>query len=135
MPVLLNYGGTSEEQIRCIIAERMRELESLKKARLGAEQAIYLAIALLGHDFTNPFWEAVLKLNQLRNKLAHNLQPEGVLERTREIARLLGKIDSHKEEKAQFEFALWSMFVILGSFIESASESSGSSAQSSETQS
>jgi hypothetical protein len=97
-----------EEQIRRIIAERLKNQDALKNAKLETEQAIHIAHALIGED-NFPFWKTALKLNTLRNLLAHNLEPSGIEDRVKHIVAEWGHEDSAPDLKGQLEHALFDM--------------------------
>lgn len=66
-----------ERLVREFINEKVPNPASLAKAKLECEQAIYLAMALSKAGHLDWYWQAAIKLNKLRNKLAHNLEPKG----------------------------------------------------------
>jgi hypothetical protein len=88
--IILKIHLLIEEQIRAFLDERLANAKSLKRADLTCHQAICLAEALSTEDIYPQVWEAARKLNELRNKIAHNLEPAGVLERMAEMCSLIG---------------------------------------------
>lgn len=88
--VILKIHLLIEEQIRAYVEERVASSASLKQADLTCHQAIWLAEALCKDDIRPNVWEAARKLNELRNKIAHNLEPAGVLERMSNFCTLIG---------------------------------------------
>jgi hypothetical protein len=75
-----------EQKIREFISERMLAPVALNDARLSAYQATCLGEALtLPNEEPRRLWSVLRKLNKLRNKLAHNLDPLGINERVEEI--------------------------------------------------
>jgi hypothetical protein len=75
-----------EQKIREFISERMLSPEALNDARLSSYQAFCLAEALtLPNAEPKSLWSILRKLNTLRNKLAHNVDPPGIQERVEEI--------------------------------------------------
>jgi hypothetical protein len=79
-----------EEQVRAFIDERLPNCRALDDAKLECQQAICLAEALSSEDIHPSVWEAARKLNSLRNQIAHNLEPEGVVDRMNHISTLIG---------------------------------------------
>jgi hypothetical protein len=49
-----------------------------------------LAEALSTEDIDSKVWEAARKLNSLRNQIAHNLEPKGVVDRICSITGIVG---------------------------------------------
>lgn len=88
--VILKLHLLVEEQVRAFLAERVKMPTQLKTAQLDCFQAICLAEALCAEDIHPQVWEAARKLNQLRNDVAHNLEPKGAAERMKNICTLLG---------------------------------------------
>jgi hypothetical protein len=99
-----------EEQVRLIGRERAPHSKYLEEATLTMHQAILVARAHVGDLETDAFWDALLKLNELRNRMAHQIEPKGVRDRVHHIIDLMGTESWHKEDPVQFEFALWTMF-------------------------
>lgn len=88
--VVLKIHLLVEEQIRAYVDERVASSSSLKQADLSCHQAICLAEALCMDEIHSNVWEAARKLNELRNKIAHNLEPAGALERMNNFCTLIG---------------------------------------------
>jgi len=88
--VILKIHLLVEEQVRSYIEERVSESVALKKAGLTCHQAIWVAEALCTENIHPNVWEAARKLNELRNRIAHNLEPAGVLERMSAFCTLIG---------------------------------------------
>lgn len=88
--VILKLHLLVEEQIRAFLAERVKAPALLKAAHLDCFQAICLAEALCEANIHPQVWEAAKKLNNLRNEVAHKLEPKGATERIVEICTLLG---------------------------------------------
>ena len=79
-----------EEQVRAFIDERLSNRRALEAADLECHQAICLAEALSTEDIHPNVWEAARKLNSLRNQIAHNLEPKGIVDRMINISGLIG---------------------------------------------
>jgi hypothetical protein len=98
-----------EEQVRAFVDERLANAEALKKTTLECHQAICLAEALSDEDIHPNVWEAARKLNSLRNSIAHNLEPSGVIDRMNNISRLIGlpnqplKIEEQSHKQAAID--------------------------------
>jgi hypothetical protein len=88
--IILKLHLLVEEQIRAFVDERVAHPQALEAAKLECHQAICLAEALSTEDIDSKVWEAARKLNSLRNQIAHNLEPKGVVDRIRKITALLG---------------------------------------------
>jgi len=75
-----------EQKIREFISERVLSPAAVDEAHLTSYQALCLAEALtLPNDEPKRLWSILRKLNALRNKLAHKLDPYGIQERAEEI--------------------------------------------------
>lgn len=75
-----------EQRIREFVSERMLSPTALDDAGLSSYQAICLAEALtLPNTEPKQLWDILRQINTLRNKLAHNLEPEGVQQRVEKI--------------------------------------------------
>lgn len=57
-------------------ASVMRDLSELKHARLSFDQLAHVTKALFVHPDDCWLWKAIEKLNSLRNKLVHHLEPD-----------------------------------------------------------
>jgi hypothetical protein len=88
--VILKLHLLVEEQVRAFIDERLHNGLALKPAKLECHQVICLAEALSKEDIHPSLWEAARKLTELRNKVAHIIEPAGVRERIGNICALIG---------------------------------------------
>lgn len=88
--VILKLHLLVEEQIRAFVDERLPNASALEAARLEYNQIICLAEAISTEDISPSVWEAARRLNTLRNQIAHNLEPHGVIDRMVHISALLG---------------------------------------------
>ena len=86
--VILKLHLLVEEQIRTYVDGRLPHKEKL--AKISCHQAICLAEALSTENINPAIWEAARKLNSLRNKIAHHLEPENILSQAKNIALLFG---------------------------------------------
>ncbi len=125
--VILKLHLLVEEQVRAFIDERLPNKEALEGAKLECHQAICLAESLSTEDIHPNVWEAARKLNSLRNQIAHNLEPRGVLDRMNIISTLIGlppellKIDGKTPEAAALEnlsFAVSVLYNELSLFVK-----------------
>jgi hypothetical protein len=116
-----------EEQVRAFVDERLTNRQALDDAELECHQAICLAEALSTEDIDPSVWEAARKLNSLRNHIAHNLEPKGVVDRMNNISTLIGlprevlKIDGKTAEAAALEnlsFAVSVLYHELSLFVK-----------------
>jgi hypothetical protein len=120
--VILKLHLLVEEQIRAFVDERLRSPEALKAAKLDCHQVICLAESLAGESVHHRFWEAARKLNELRNKIAHNLEPSGVIERMKNINSMLGRnpinATTPSELLEQFEFSVSTIYHCISGFVQ-----------------
>ncbi|KFX63846.1 hypothetical protein KBK24_0119300 [Burkholderia sp. K24] len=109
-----------EEQIHLIVRRHLRNPDALGK--LSCDKAISLAQALHppGHDPS--IWDAVRKLNILRNEIAHQL--DSVKRQEKMDALVLsfpGGFDSiAKTDQDRFELTIWSVFVAVSDLADQA---------------
>jgi hypothetical protein len=87
--VLLKAHLLVEEQVRAFVQERLVNPNALKKSRMTFSQVACLAEALSSEDIHENVWRAVKKLNQLRNDIAHELEPVQVEQQLREFCLLV----------------------------------------------
>ncbi|MDD5058641.1 MAG: hypothetical protein PHQ60_12295 [Sideroxydans sp.] len=66
-----------EELLRQLVDQALIKPMALKDARLETHQCICLAEAMFYDRVPSWLWDALKKLNSIRNKLAHNLNPVG----------------------------------------------------------
>jgi hypothetical protein len=116
--VILKLHLLVEVQVRAFVDERLPNSQALEAAQLECHQAISLAEALSTEDIHPNVWEAARKLNTLRNQIAHHLEPKGVVDRMRNIARLAGlppeleKIDGKTPEAAALANLIFSVMML-----------------------
>lgn len=123
--VLLKGHLLIEEQVRALIDHRLRNPDVLREAnsRFDTHKAIQLARAFFPPDHLLGVWDSVLKLNKLRNDIAHNLWPKSAL---------ADKIDSWvktapvnlqgiDEPEARFEMTLWILFEAISNLVDAPS--------------
>jgi hypothetical protein len=79
-PVLVVLKGhlLAEELLRDFVHARMLDPSKLLGARLTFSQYLCLAKALSPPGQNEKLWTSTKKLNDLRNKLAHQLEPEEI---------------------------------------------------------
>ena len=97
--VVLKLHLLVEEQIRAFVAERLVHPDALKAAKLTFHQASYLAQALSHEEIDSRIWDAAIKLNELRNDVAHQLDPPGAMQRMENICHQLGHHPQRRKGK------------------------------------
>lgn len=63
-----------EERLRGVLTRICRSPDELRAARLSFYQVLYLCRAIVGRP-DEPAWDFVGRLNEVRNRMAHNLEP------------------------------------------------------------
>jgi len=118
--VILKAHLLIEEQLRQLISERLKNPTSLDDARLEFHQCILLAQALFQPDFQSWLWTSLVKLNKIRNAIAHNLKPKGLSDRIGNLIQSFpsGFAETASDQQTRFEFTLWSMFDAVSSLVE-----------------
>lgn len=72
--VILRAHLLVEERLRDILARLSQASEELKAARLSFHQALCLCRAVIGRQ-DDPAWDFMARLNEVRNRIAHHLDP------------------------------------------------------------
>ena len=120
--IILKLHLLVEEQVRAYVDERLRSPEALKAAKLDCHQVVCLAESLAGDSVQPNFWEAARKLNELRNKIAHNLEPSGVIERMQNINEMLGNKPKNKKSNSEvlqkFEYSISTIYHCLAGYVQ-----------------
>ena len=120
--VLLKGHLLIEEQVRLIIHRRLRNPAVLSEAnsQLETHQAIQLARAFFPSDHMPEIWKATLKLNKLRNDIAHSLWSKASL--SDKVAAWVQLVPSTltvgPDAQQNFELALWSLFEAVSSVVD-----------------
>ena len=83
-----------EELLREMINSKLKVPLSHSKVRFEFDQCLALGKSLSGDEFQDWVWQAMKKLNKLRNDLAHNLEPKGFNDR---VADFITYVESNKE--------------------------------------
>lgn len=117
--VILKGHLLIEEQINKIISERLHDAADLEKLDLGCAQAVELARALVGDKTGDELWDLVKKLNKIRNKIAHNVEPSGLEDRIIDLVDTC-PIDPSPfdNDDLGFEWCLWNLFVWVTEYVE-----------------
>jgi hypothetical protein len=84
-----------EELLRQLVDNALVRPAALKDARLETYQFICLAEALFHDRAPNWLWDALRKLNSIRNKLAHELEPMGLNDK---IADFQQYVEQHRNK-------------------------------------
>lgn len=78
-----------EELLREYIDAHVIRADKLQDARLTFHQCLCLARAFSDGESNEKLWDSIEKLNGLRNKLAHSLEPKDVDRRIKEFVEVL----------------------------------------------
>lgn len=120
--VLLKGHLLMEEQVRHLIALRVKNPALVKEARLDCYQAICLAQSFFDPEFQPWLWQALKKLNKLRNDVAHNIEPTGVKDRMLHFSTEYPfSFGNAEDSSVSFEISLWGMFTALADIVENTS--------------
>ena len=115
--VILKGHLLIEEQVRLIISKNLLNPDALEIAKLDCHQAICLAQAILQPRHEPEFWNAVRKLNKLRNDIAHKLSDSGLQDRIDDFVTSVPVQWEGKDKTQTFELSIWSLFVYVSSFV------------------
>ncbi len=117
--VLLKAHILIEEQIRQIIKERLVNPEAIKEAKLECFQAICLAQSFFPSDFLPWLWDALKKLNKLRNDIAHQATVPGLQDRIEHfVCEYPWGFSELEDNVARLELSLWSIFAAVSDLVE-----------------
>ena len=120
--VLLKGHLLIEEQIRLIVRRRLRNPDVLAEAnsRLDTHQAIQLARAFFPPDHIPEIWSAAVKLNKLRNDIAHNLwSKEPLADKVAAWVKVVpSTLTGGPDAQQNFELALWTLFEAVSSLVD-----------------
>lgn len=120
--VLLKGHLLIEEQVRLLVDKRLRNPAALYEANatLECHQAIHLAKAFfpLGHQ--PELWQAIAKLNKMRNDIAHNILQSGNLNDriSAWVEAFPTGIHNLTDKTQRFEFTLWSLFAAISELVD-----------------
>ena len=115
--VILKGHLLIEEQVRQIIAERMKRPNALIDARLECYQAICIAEALCPEE-EEYVWNAVKKLNNIRNELAHKTEPVGIDDRIEDFVNSVPWVPDVEDRVMQIKYRLFALFEAVSSLAE-----------------
>ena len=119
--VILKAHLLVEEQVNALIRERLSNPELLLgEERFESGYRIRLAQSFFPQDHWPWMWHALIQLNKLRNRVAHNIDPKGrenIMEDLIQSIPMTGEKDSRPVQD-RFEFALWSLFEAVSSLVE-----------------
>jgi len=87
--VILKGHLLVEEMLREYIKLQVHRADKLQDARLTFHQCLCLARAFDKEESNEKLWSSVEKLNGLRNKLSHSLEPKDVEAKLKEFVSLL----------------------------------------------
>lgn len=90
-PTLLILKGhlLVEERLRDVLARICRSHEEVPAARLSFHQVLWLCRAVVGRE-EDPAWGFVTRLNEVRNRMAHRLEPGNLDELLGAVVEKLG---------------------------------------------
>ena len=97
--VILKGHLLIEEQINGILQKVLNDPQALSRAKLSFDQRFQIYCSVLGKKYT-PHARTIKKLNQIRNKIAHNLEPPDLLISVEEFCKdILPLTASFKENQ------------------------------------
>lgn len=120
--VLLKGHLLIEVQIRLIAEQRLRNPDVFNEAnsRLETHRAIQLARAFFPPDHLPEIWTAALKLNTLRNEIAHSLlTKESLDDKVSAWSKIVpSALSDGPDTQQNFELALWTLFEAISSLVD-----------------
>jgi hypothetical protein len=95
-----------EERLRDVLARVCRSPDDLAAIRLSFFQVLALCRAILGRQ-EDPAWDFVARLNEVRNKMAHHLEPGNLDDLLGSVVEKLGAgyATRYKTSTARFRAA------------------------------
>jgi hypothetical protein len=110
--VILKSHLLIEEKTRTLLTGNCSDNEALRNANLTCEQVIYMAKAL-NPEMDKRIWVSALKLNNIRNKIAHKVEHSGLTHQIEDFVRTSMAKYEDCDLQEKFELSLWSLFVCL----------------------
>jgi hypothetical protein len=137
--VILKAHLLMEEQINAILRERLQNPDMLlREEKFESYYRIRLAQSFFEPEYEPWVWETLVKLNSLRNRVAHNIDPKGRDDRMKDIAdcamehagpigqravddlraRIKPNTSGASPAQVRFESALWILFEAVSAQVE-----------------
>ena len=114
-----------EELLRRIVDERVKKPSALRTVRFECSHIISMAEAFCAKEVDQWTWDAIRKLNTLRNDIAHKLEPRGMKDRVDHLVSVVRKNSVFAEggfgtgdRAVQFEYCLWVLFANLTALLK-----------------
>ena len=118
--VILKGHLLIEELLRRIVDERVKKPKALRLVRFECSHIISIAEAMCATETEAWIWGALRSLNELRNDIAHKLEPPGLKDRMDHVISLVNENSVFAEHgfgtddrTVQFEYSLWVLFAKL----------------------
>jgi hypothetical protein len=120
--VLLQAHLLIEEQLRQLVSERLKNTRAIDEADLTFHQCACIAQSFFPPDHLPWLWAGVTKLNKIRNKAAHKLEPKGLQQRMDDLVNSVPSgFNALDDEKSRFELTLWSLFTAVSDLVKTPS--------------
>jgi hypothetical protein len=120
--VLLKGHILIEQQINLLIERRLRNPQALREpnAALDAIQAIRLAQSFFPAGHETEMWNSILKLNKLRNDIAHRIIPhQSIHDRINDwVNSFPSGLGEVTDPSLRFEVSLWSLFDAVSEIVD-----------------
>lgn len=98
-----------EERLRDILVRVCRLPDELRTAKLSFYQILCLCRAIVGrHD--EPAWDFVARLNEVRNRMAHHLDPGDLDELIGSVVEKLGRDYAHEMKTPASRFRMAAVY-------------------------
>lgn len=94
--VILKGHLLIETLLRENIDRKLVKPKALKEGKLGFFQCVCIAEAIYAKETPSWLWVALRKLNNIRNLLAHNLEPVGVEDK---ITDFMTYVEEHRDKR------------------------------------
>lgn len=120
--VLLKSHFLIEAQVRKIVDERLKNPDAIIENRIDFYQTICIAQAFFPANFQPWLWDALKKLDKIRNVTAHKLAPKNLNNKIEDfITSFPSDFTDFPADTSRFEMALWSVFIAVSSLVETPS--------------
>jgi hypothetical protein len=132
--VILKAHLLMEEQVNAILHERLQNPDMLlREEKFESSYRIRLAQSFFEPEYESWIWESLLKLNSLRNRVAHNIDPKGREDRMKDIVDYVeehtGLVGQYlraalpntigaSPAQTRFENTLWILFEAVSAQVE-----------------
>lgn len=101
IPIVLKSHLLIEEQLFNLVCKASVFPKGIEEASLGFYKLTLLAKAIYYEEHTSVIWDAIIKLNAIRNQLAHRLEPKDIENRILDFVNFIHPLPKEKTESTK----------------------------------